>query len=208
MQCVFSRKPPYKIHEDLWDSSGKGNGKNKVNFEWGRVRLDFTQKSDCGGSMLLLQRVIFVIFFFLVPFPSCPVNPHVICMGVYGRYTLHDRTPQVPPRAPQGLPNAPPADPGRTQDIAFRKWDPVMIYATFHAPETSFGPHFNTFLAWVKTRGHRASYEMYDVHDVHDLDRVRARSRAPTVHKKFIYLFFFFSKFRSVSAVQQAKGCS
>jgi hypothetical protein len=31
--------------------------------------------------------------------------------------------------------------------------------------------HFNTFLAWVETRGHRASYEMYDVHDVHDLDR-------------------------------------
>ena len=46
-----------------------------------------------------------------------------------------------------------------------------MTYATFHAPETSFGPHFNTFLAWVETRGHRASYEMYDVHDVHDLDR-------------------------------------
>ena len=45
-----------------------------------------------------------------------------------------------------------------------------MTYATFHAPETSFGPHFNTFLAWVETRGHRASYEMYDVHDVHDLD--------------------------------------
>ena len=74
--------------------------------------------------------------------------------GFTGAYTLHD------PRAPQGLPIAPPADPGRAQDIAFRWWDPVMTYTTFHAPETSFGPHFNTFLAWVETRGHRASYEM------------------------------------------------
>ena len=104
MQCVFSRKPPYKIHEDLWDSSGKGNGKNKVNFEWGRVRLDFTQKSDCGGSMLLLQRVIFVIFFFLVPFPSCPVNPHVILYGGLREHTLC-MTP--PPRAHQGPPGPP-----------------------------------------------------------------------------------------------------
>jgi hypothetical protein len=96
-----------------------------------------------------------------------------------------------PPRAPQGLPNAPLAGPGRTQDIAFRWWDPVMIYATFHAPETSFGPHFNTFLAWVETRGHRASYEMYDVHvtsmTLTARVRMRARSRAPyssstTVH--------------------------
>jgi len=28
MQSVCSRKPPYKIHEDLRDSSGKGSGKN------------------------------------------------------------------------------------------------------------------------------------------------------------------------------------
>ena len=56
-----------------------------------------------------------------------------------------------------------------------------MTYATFHAPETSFGPHFNTFLAWVETRGHRASYEMYDVHD---LDRsARALIRAPYIRK-------------------------
>ena len=33
-----------------------------------------------------------------------------------------------PPQGPQGLPNAPPADPGRAQDIAFRWWDPVMTY--------------------------------------------------------------------------------
>ena len=46
---------------------------------------------------------------------------------------------------------------------------PVMTYPTFHAPETPFGPHFNTFLARVETCGHRASYEMHDVHDVHSL---------------------------------------
>ena len=99
--------------------------------------------------------------------------------GFTGAYTLHDPTPQ-------GLPNAPPADPGRAQDIAFRWWDPVMTYATFHAPETSFGPHFNTFLAWVETRGHRASYEMYDVHDVHDLDRSGAGPISSPIHKKII----------------------
>ena len=55
-------------------------------------------------------------------------------------------------------------DPGLAQDIAFRWFDPVMTYATFHAPETSFGPQFNTFLEWVETRGHRASHEMYDVY--------------------------------------------
>ena len=83
-----------------------------------------------------------------------------------------------------------------------------MTYATFHAPETSFGPHFNTFLAWVETRGHRASYEMYDVHDVHDLDRSgAARSRAPYIRKLF-FLIFIFSKFRSISAVHQTKGSS
>jgi hypothetical protein len=128
----------------------------------------------------------FCHFFFPLPFPDCPVNPHV--WGFTGAYTLHDRTPQGPPRPPQGLPNAPPADPGRAQDIAFRWWDPVMTYATFHAAETSFGPHFNTFLAWVKTRGHRASYEMYDVHDVHDLDRVRAGPISSPIHKSYCKL--------------------
>ena len=97
-----------------------------------------------------------------------------------------------PPQGPQGLPNAPPADPGRAQDIAFRWWDPVMTYATFHAPETSFGPHFNTFLAWVETRGHRASYEMYDVHDVHDLDRSGAGPISSPIHKKIIFFNFYF----------------
>ena len=103
-----------------------------------------------------------------------------------------------PPQGPQGLPNAPPADPGRAQDIAFRWWDPVMTYATFHAPETSFGPHFNTFLAWVETRGHRASYEMYDVHDVHDLDRSGAGPISNPIHKNFFKKLFIFSKFQSV----------
>ena len=113
-----------------------------------------------------------------------------------------------PPQGPQGLPNAPPADPGRAQDIAFRWWDPVMTYATFHAPETSFGPHFNTFLAWVETRGHRASYEMYDVHDVHDLDRSgAARSRAPYIRKLF-FLILIFSKFQSYPAVHHIEGSS
>ena len=67
-----------------------------------------------------------------------------------------------------------------------------MTYATFHAPETSFGPHFNTFLAWVETRGHRASYEMYDVHDVHDLDRSGAGPISSPIHKKKKNLIFFF----------------
>ena len=100
--------------------------------------------------------------------------------------------PPQGPQGPQGLPNAPPADPGRAQDIAFRWWDPVMTYATFHAPETSFGPHFNTFLAWVETRGHRASYEMYDVHDVHDLDRSGAGPISSPIHKKIIFFNFYF----------------
>ena len=103
---------------------------------------------------------------------------------------------ESPCQGPQDLPNAPltppPADPGRAQDIAFRWWDPVMTYATFHAPETSFGPHFNTFLAWVETRGHRASYEMYDVHDVHDLDRSGAGPISSPIHKKKKILIFFF----------------
>ena len=80
-----------------------------------------------------------------------------------------------------------------------------MTYATFYAPETLFGPHFNTFLAWVETRGHRASYEMYDVHDVHDLDRSGAGPISSPIHKKIIFIF---SKFRSVSAVYQTKGSS
>ena len=84
-----------------------------------------------------------------------------------------------------------------TQDIEFRCWGPVMTYATFHAPETSFGPHFNTFLAWVETRGHRASYEMYDVHDVHDLDRSGAGPISSPIHKKKNFLIFFFSEFQS-----------
>ena len=67
-----------------------------------------------------------------------------------------------------------------------------MTYATFHAPETSFGPHFNTFLAWVETRGHRASYEMYDVHDVHDLDRSGAGPISSPIHKKIIFFYFYF----------------
>ena len=67
-----------------------------------------------------------------------------------------------------------------------------MTYATFHAPETSFGPHFNTFLAWVETRGHRASYEMYDVHDVHDLDRSGAGPISSPIHKKKKNFNFFF----------------
>ena len=67
-----------------------------------------------------------------------------------------------------------------------------MTYATFHAPETSFGPHFNTFLAWVETRGHRASYEMYDVHDVHDLDRSGAGPISSPIHKKIIFFNFYF----------------
>ena len=65
-----------------------------------------------------------------------------------------------------------------------------MTYATFHVPETSFGPHFNTFLAWVETRGHRASYEMYDVHDVHDLDRSGAGPISSPIHKKIIFFNF------------------
>ena len=59
-----------------------------------------------------------------------------------------------------------------------------MTYATFHAPETSFGPHFNTFLAWVETRGHRASYEMYDVHD---LDRPGAGPISTHTRKFLIF---------------------
>ena len=110
---------------------------------------------------------------------------------LYGGLREHTLCMTPPPQGPQGLPNAPPADPGRAQDIAFRWWDPVMTYATFHAPETSFGPHFNTFLAWVETRGHRASYEMYDVHDVHDLDRSGAQAPYP-VHKKIIFFNFYF----------------
>jgi hypothetical protein len=66
-----------------------------------------------------------------------------------------------------------------------------MAYATFHAPETSFGPHFNTFLAWVETPGHRASYEMYDVHDVHDIERSGAgpiSSPIPIPIHTYIYI--------------------
>ena len=110
---------------------------------------------------------------------------------LYGGLREHTLCMTPPPQGPQGLPNAPPADPGRAQDIAFRWWDPVMTYATFHAPETSFGPHFNTFLAWVETRGHRASYEMYDVHDVHDLDRSGAGPISRNI-KKIIIIFFNF----------------
>ena len=111
---------------------------------------------------------------------------------LYGGLREHTLCMTPPPQGPQGLPNAPPADPGRAQDIAFRWWDPVMTYATFHAPETSFGPHFNTFLAWVETRGHRASYEMYDVHDVHDLDRSGAGPISSPIHKKIIFFNFYF----------------
>ena len=81
-----------------------------------------------------------------------------------------------------------------------------MTYATFHAPETSFGPHFNTFLAWVETRGHRASYEMYDVHDVHDLDRSGAGPISSPIHKKKKILIFFFSEFQSVSRKELIQG--
>ena len=128
-------------------------------------------------------------YFFPLPFPELSRKSSCILYGGLREHTLC-MTP--PPQGPQGLPNAPPADPGRAQDIAFRWWDPVMTYATFHAPETSFGPHFNTFLAWVETRGHRASYEMYDVHDVHDLDRSGAGPISSPIHKKIIFFNFYF----------------
>ena len=154
---------------------------------------------------LTIATDIFCLFFFSLPFPELSRKSSCILYGGLREHTLC-MTP--PPQGPQGLPNAPPADPGRAQDIAFRWWDPVMTYATFHAPETSFGPHFNTFLAWVETRGHRASYEMYDVHDVHDLDRSgAARSRAPYIRKLF-FLIFIFSKFQSYPAVHHIEGSS
>ena len=131
----------------------------------------------------------FCHFIFSLPFPELSRKSSCILYGGLREHTLC-MTP--PPQGPQGLPNAPPADPGRAQDIAFRWWDPVMTYATFHAPETSFGPHFNTFLAWVETRGHRASYEMYDVHDVHDLDRSGAGPISSPIHKKIIFFNFYF----------------
>jgi hypothetical protein len=43
----------------------------------------------------------------------------------------------------------------------------------------------NTFLAWVETRGHRASYEMYDVHNVHDLDRSGAGPISSPIHHTY-----------------------
>ena len=137
----------------------------------------------------LIATDIFSHFFFSLPFPELSRKSSCILYGGLREHTLC-MTP--PPQGPQGLPNAPPADPGRAQDIAFRWWDPVMTYATFHAPETSFGPHFNTFLAWVETRGHRASYEMYDVHDVHDLDRSGAGPISSPIHKKIIFFNFYF----------------
>ena len=121
----------------------------------------------------------FCHFIFSLPFPELSRKSSCILYGGLREHTLCMTPP--PPQGPQqGLPNAPPAGPGRAQDIAFRWWDPVMTYATFHAPETSFGPHFNTFLAWVETRGHRASYKMYDVHDV------------PSLPKKIIFFNFYF----------------
>ena len=81
-----------------------------------------------------------------------------------------------------------------------------MTYATFHAPETSFGPHFNTFLAWVETRGHRASYEMYDVHDVHDLDRSGAGPISSPIHKKKNFLIFFFRNSKATAGMCSSRG--
>ena len=76
--------------------------------------------------------------------------PLVLDSGLEG---AKQRRGAAPCQGPQDLPNAPltlpPAVPGRTQDVEFHCWGPVMTYATFHAPETSFGPYFNTFLAWV-----------------------------------------------------------
>ena len=84
--------------------------------------------------------------------------------GFTGAYTLHDPTPRAPVASltpPQRIVGAP--------KNSIPLVGPVMTYPTFHAPETPFGPHFNTFLARVETCGHRASYEMHDVHDVHSL---------------------------------------
>jgi len=51
---------------------------------------------------------------------------------------------------PQALPAPSPGGPWRVRGIVFCWCGPVMAYATFHAPETSFGSYFNTFLAWVE----------------------------------------------------------
>ena len=111
-------------------------------------------------------------------FPELSRKSSCILYGGLREHTLC----MTPP--PQGLPNAPPADPGRAQDIAFRWWDPVMTYATCHAPETSFGPHFNTFLAWVETRGHGPHTKcMTSMTYMTSTARVRARSRAPYIRK-------------------------
>ena len=85
--------------------------------------------------------------------------------GFTGAYTLHDPTPQ-------GLPNAPPADPGRAQDIAFRWWDPVMTYMQRFMRQKRHLGHISTHF-WHGSRpvviGPHTKCN--DVHDVHDLDR-------------------------------------
>ena len=108
-----------------------------------------------GSHFLISRPPSFASLIRLFPELSRKSSCILYTVGVYGSIHFAWPHPLRPPRAPQGLPNAPPpADPGRAQDIALRWWDPVMTDATFHAHETcrpALEPHANGMCVLVLT---------------------------------------------------------
>ena len=145
-------------------------------------------------------------YFFPLPFPELSRKSSCILYGGLREHTLC-MTP--PPQGPQGLPNAPPADPGRTQDIAFRWWDPVMTYMQGFMRQKRHLGHISTHF-WHGSRPEVIGPHtkcMTSMTSMTSTARVRARSRAPYIRKLF-FLIFIFSKFQSYPAVHHIEGSS
>ena len=94
-----------------------------------------------------------------------------------------------------------------------------MTYATFHAPETSFGPQLISTVLKISTHFWHGSRRRDpwssglirndDVHDVHDLDRSGAGPISSPIHKKIIFfnfIFFEISKRQSGRAPGESKN--
>jgi hypothetical protein len=83
-------------------------------------------------------------------------------LGVYGRYTLHDPTPKGSPGPPRASLTPPSGSWARSRQSIPLVGSSDDICNVSCARNVIWATHFNTFLAWVETRGHRASYEMYE----------------------------------------------
>ncbi len=83
-----------------------------------------------------------------------------------------------------------------------------MAYATFHAPETSFGPYFNAFWHGSRPVVIEPSYDFYDVH-VHDCS-VWANLKLEKIEKssllRLFLSFFIFTEFQAFTICSPYQG--